>query len=147
MFTRQQLDAFYLDYNPVTIIFGVSKARDTYLQNSVSCRAGQYKWRVTGGGFDMVGTVIGKWLTACIPFVEECKKLSSHNYSCLTFYNEETKQRSNTYQPGYSVLIDGGVGVTEIMRLFREVTGVSLVKVARLRQKEIYRIQYDLETR
>ena len=93
----------------------------------------------------MVGTVIGKWLTACPLFVEECKKINNHNYSCLIFYNEETKQRSNTYQPGYSVRIDGGVGVLEVMRLFREVTGASLVKVACPGQTEIYRIQYDLE--
>lgn len=42
----------------------ISKARDTHGYNRVSLYDGSKKYSALGGGYDMVGTVFGKWLAA-----------------------------------------------------------------------------------
>lgn len=42
----------------------ISKARDTYGYNICTLKDGEKKYRCSGGGYDMEGTVFGEWLWA-----------------------------------------------------------------------------------
>lgn len=145
MFTEEQAEEFVATNSPLRINYGISRCAGTSGQNTVTCYTGGKKYTVTGGGYDMEGAVLGNWLTDCAPFVDECKKMSNYNYSCLIFCDTETRKRSNDYRQGCSIRIDGRVGVSCVMSLFREVTGCALVKVSQTSRQSVYQIRPDLE--
>lgn len=121
--------------------YGTSKGRDTYGYTIVSLYVdGKKVAQTCGGGYDMKGTVLGKYATE--QYKEQLKALTA-NYGSrdategfygLNFYSQQN-ERHNTYEDGDDVYIDGGCGWSSVERILNEI-GVKLEYLPYLRTKK-----------
>lgn len=116
--------------NYLDLSWSVSRGRETYGYNI--CRLDDQntgkRYKCLGGGYDMVGTVIGQWLEDV--YQEQLKQFIQNNSSDLVDYgNGYRKQLPNFYglfvRPDGSVHLDGGCG-DDCMRKIAEAIGVKL---------------------
>lgn len=115
----------------ILLKYGVSKGRDTYGYNIVTMYVDGTKVTQTcGGGYDMRGTVLGKYATE--QYKELLKSLTANYGSMdttkgfygLNFYSKE-HERHNTYHEGDNVYIDGACGWSSVERILNEI-GVTI---------------------
>lgn len=72
-----------LEFNYLPISWSISRGRDTYGYNicRLDSRATGKRYRCNGGGYDMVGTVLGEWLST--EHQERLQILKAHNVEKL----------------------------------------------------------------
>lgn len=112
----------YKTMDNVQISWAVSRGRDSYGYNI--CRADSYvlgqRFKTIGGGYDMIGTVIGKYIQT--RFQTELLKLVSDNQENSKPYVNEWFQLSNfyglTFRPSENrVSLDGGCGIESMLKI------------------------------
>lgn len=114
-----------LRIDSVSISWGISRGRDTYGYNicrAVSRQTGK-TYRTTGGGYDMVGTVIGDWFAA-----EYTNELSALVHANLDGFVKYGASGSTLHNPAFyglyirangSVYIDGACGVESVLKIIK----------------------------
>jgi len=117
--------------------YGTSKGRDTYGYNIVTLYAnGEKVARTCGGGYDMRGTCLGKYINN--NYIERLKALNA-NYGSLDTYeprghygliisNPTNGKRENIYKDGYKIYVDGACGESCMVRLL-DTIGINLESV------------------
>lgn len=114
-----------LHIESITISWGISRGRDTYGWNicrAVSRDTGK-TYRTIGGGYDMVGTVIGEWFAA-----EHQKELQALTHANLDGFVKYGSSGSTLHNPAFyglyirangSVFLDGGCGIESMLRIIK----------------------------
>lgn len=103
-------------------IWTISRGRDTYGYNIVTCREGFRREKVAstcGGGYDMKGTVLAGFIERHFP--EELKRLNSDDFYGLSFWNPKTRKHHKTYRDGDTVHLDGGCGWSSMERILNKI--------------------------
>lgn len=125
----------------LSITWSTSRGRDTYGYNICKLSAGYNGtvYRTCGGGYDMVGTVVGEWLqanyqerllalgmNACAARVDAANKYESRNEGMYGMcYRVERKKVDGRLAQVARITLDGGCGI-ESMRKIAEAIGLSL---------------------
>ena len=104
----------------VQIKHSISRGRDTYGYNIVTAVCNGKSYRTLGGGYDMIGTVLGDWfeteyqddLTALVTTLQ------------LEHYVGTTKRPANAFyglfvRDDNSVYIDGACGISCVLDIIR----------------------------
>lgn len=137
-----------LSISRLAISWAVSRGRDTYGYNICrldDVRTGQ-RFRTCGGGYDMVGTVLGDWLEDVKH--SELMTLIGNNpelayYDSIDSKRLETPTRPNALYGVYAyykdgklveVKVDGGCGVNSVQRVI-EVLGYTFESVYNKRKQ------------
>lgn len=71
------------------ITYSVSRGRETYGYNIVTLKSPNGKFRAMGGGYDMLGTVFGKWLETILT-VADLKKAKTDGLYGVTLRCDDT---------------------------------------------------------
>jgi hypothetical protein len=116
-----------MNINHLSISWSVSRGRDTYGYNicRLDCRQSGKRYRCSGGGYDMIGTVFGNWLEDTyqselvalvatlpqIPYGSTGRKQISEDID-PSFYGL-------TIRPDGSVSLDGACGQSSMQRIAR----------------------------
>ena len=122
----------------LAITWAVSKGRDTYGYNICRLDSPVRRYRTCGGGYDMIGTVVGDWLNA--EFQERLQQLAAFAHAS---WDTATKTRSTSQEPGafygltatykngvlQRATIDGACGIESVIRIARA-AGIDLERVA-----------------
>lgn len=113
--------------NHLSISWSISRGRDTYGYNicRLDSRQSGKRYRCSGGGYDMIGTVFGDWLESeyQAELVELVSRLplESCGYSVAGYrrVKEEIKPRfyGLTVRPDGSVSLDGACGQSSMTRI------------------------------
>ena len=111
--------------NHLVISWGVSRGRETYGYNicRLDSRDSGKRYRCSGGGYDMTGTVIGDWFTS--EHQEELKTLVSENQHKIvdSYCNGKYKKIEDFYgltiNPDGSVTLDGACGRESMYNIIR----------------------------
>lgn len=137
----------------ITITYGTSRGRDTWGYTIVTLRQqgarGQYmepypprRYSCSGGGYDMRGTVLGKFITDY--FREGLKKLSSEEFYGLFFWSKSAPgkpyRKHVRYHEGDEIVADGGCGWS-CMRAIINALGFEIMQVARSTNREDYELR------
>lgn len=99
------------------ISYTISKARDTYGYNVVTLREGAQKFKCSGGGYDMLGTVFAEWLEN--NYMESLKTLKPYSRE-----QQELRDFDNYGLfacPDGSLRLDGGCGIESIKRIAKAI--------------------------
>ena len=109
-------------YNPLS--WSVSRGRDTYGYNICrldSVRTG-HRFRTCGGGYDMVGTVLGDLIAAeyqdelCALFVSRSDEVTDCGYS-VPGYQKVGKLYGLVRKPSGECVIDGACGQSSVIAI------------------------------
>lgn len=132
-----------LHTNHLALSWSTSKGRDTYGYNI--CRLDSHdsgkRYRCSGGGYDMVGTVVADWLVA-----EHQDKLVKLAHRAHYFWDSATRSRGHVgdsdalygmtahYNAGelVRVTVDGACGIECVIRI-AEACGIELQRLANRR--------------
>lgn len=123
-----------------SVKWGVSRGYSTYGYTTCSMRLNRLNGvqikaaYCSGGGYDMRGTVLGRWMTDF--FREDLKKLCSstgsgdrwshkNTFYGLNFYDPKRRKFRKTWRPGYDLWLDGGCGFSCMERILNQF-GVTL---------------------
>ncbi len=68
---------------------------------------------------DYAGVCLGEWIR--VAFSEDIKRLDSHKFFGLSFYDEEQKRSNKCYCPGNVVQVDGACGFDAMNRILRAI--------------------------
>lgn len=104
----------------VQIKHGISRGRDTYGYNIVTAVCNGKSYRTLGGGYDMIGTVLGNWFEA-----EHQAELTALVTTLqLEHYVGTTKRPANAFyglfvRDDNSVYIDGACGLSCVLDIIR----------------------------
>ena len=111
-----------MNINHLSLSWSVSRGRDTYGYNicRLDSRTSGKRYRCSGGGYDMVGTVFGDWLAS-----EHQERLQQWAHKqALTDCNYVTKgykriegSHGVTIRPDGSVSLDGACGIESMIRV------------------------------
>lgn len=91
----------------------ISRAQDTYGYNRITLRTHNGKYTAVGGGYDMIGSVIGDFLTA--EFQEPLRRITAY-YNPDMSINESGLYGAYRNKDG-SISIDGACGVESVRRI------------------------------
>jgi hypothetical protein len=121
------------------ISHGVSRGRDTYGYNIVSLQDAETgkRYRCNGGGYDMVGTVVGEWLqTRFQDRLQGIKERAHVTYDFSQSPRLRTENKDGLYglanliniqKPNKKtgdvdrLALDGACGINSMMRVAREI--------------------------
>lgn len=114
-----------LEIHSVSISWGISRGRDTYGYNicrAVSRQTGK-TYRTTGGGYDMVGTVIGGWFAA--EYQAELQALYARDHLKFKAYSNSgyhvhCELHGLFARPDGPFYMDGGTGIDCMLRIIKE---------------------------
>ena len=117
--------SFSFNFNHLVISWSVSRGRETYGYNicRLDSRDSGKRYRCSGGGYDMTGTVIGDWFTS--EHQEELKTLVSENQHKITdsYCNGKYKKIEDFYgltiKPDGSIILDGACGRESMYSIIR----------------------------
>lgn len=106
----------------IAISWGISRGMNTYGWNicrAVSRQSGK-TYRTIGGGYDMLGTVVGNWFAA--EHQADLRQLVHDNLACFEAYGATKHLSHNTLyglfmKPDGSVYLDGGYGIESMLRI------------------------------
>jgi hypothetical protein len=116
-----------MNINHLSVTWSISRGRDTYGYNicRLDSRQSGKRYRCSGGGYDMIGTVFGDWLES--EYQSELVELVSRlpledcGYSVAGFrrVTEEINPRfyGLTVRPDGSVSLDGACGQSSMIRI------------------------------
>lgn len=111
-----------LKIESVSISWGISRGRDSYGWNicrAISRQTGK-TYRTIGGGYDMVGTVIGDWFAA--EYQAELHALYARDYMKFKAYSNtghhaHCELHGLFARPDGSFYMDGGTGIDCMLRI------------------------------
>jgi hypothetical protein len=112
--------------------WSVSRGRETYGYNicKLTDTITGKKYKTIGGGYDMVGTVLGDWMTDVLQ--DDLLKIKERAYAVYTDHRFLIKSTDHTSLYGMTyhkdtgkVAIDGACGESSVMRIF-EALGYSV---------------------
>lgn len=118
-----------MDVRTLTIKWSTSHGRETYGYNICTLTDGGKRYRCKGGGYDMVGTVLGKWLED----VHQDALRGIGNRAYYTWTSYPLLARENGLYGMYlresdgSVTIDGACGIESVTRIAAEI-GVTITR-------------------
>lgn len=112
-----------LQIHSVSISWGISRGRETYGWNICKATSNQTgkAYRTTGGGYDMLGTVIGEWFAA-----EYQTHLQALVHANLDGFVKYGSNGSTLHNPSFcgifiradgTVFLDGGAGIDCMLRI------------------------------
>lgn len=101
----------------------ISKARDSYGYNVVTLYDHNEKFRANGGGYDMLGTVLGKWIQK--NYMERLKELKPYNLDPEENYN---KKNYGLFDYGHGLRMDGACGIECMIDIAKKI-GLSIKKL------------------
>ena len=108
--------------NKLTLSWSISKCRDTYGYNicRLDDRNNGKRFRCMGGGYDMIGTVFGKWLQANYQDQLQAVKARAHYISDenITVSNPRTDSLYGMrWTKDNKVSLDGACGIESMIRI------------------------------
>lgn len=143
-----------MNFVTLSLSWSTSKGRDTYGYNI--CRlddeATGKRYKTCGGGYDMVGTILGEWLVdvmqeelkaiadrAYYSFKQgECKAIQTNNvtglYGMYAYYNEDGSVKK--------VSIDGAFGESSIIKIAEALGLIVEYKTEKKRGKGAVRVGF-----
>lgn len=134
----------------LTISTGTSRGHETYGYTIVRLRDSQdgKLYRTMGGGYDMVGTVLGDWLTAnCQTALRPLADRAFYVSDDVRGYRrtgDEQNALYGMYFDGMTVRIDGACGVDSVRAIARA-AGVKLTALPSRRGETVGWIVGELE--
>lgn len=122
----EQAEKLMENFVSFSIKWGTSRGYSTY--GYITCSMRLTAWNgvqkkvayCSGGGYDMKGTVLGKWMQEF--FTDDIKKLSSstgsrdtwkrdnNTFYGVNFYDRKRRKFRKNYKQGYEYWLDGGCG-------------------------------------
>ena len=113
--------------------YTISRARDTDGYNICSLwihtDAGREKVASAfGGGYDMRGGCLGKWIKEYKPFKPGLLRCKPRDFYGLTFYDEKARKNRKQYNPGNKIIVDGKCGFS-CMKSILDALGFYLVQI------------------
>lgn len=107
------------------ISWSISRGRDTYGYNICRLEQGGKRWRTLGGGYDMIGTVIGDWfqdrhqakLQALV--AAHADKLQDCGYATPGYKQMRDTFYGLTVKPNGLITLDGACGVESMLTIIR----------------------------
>ena len=75
--------------------------------------------RCTGGGYDMTGTCLGKFMEQSFP--EQIKRLDSREFYGLHHWNTKTKRRQHRSSENTRTTLDGACGMSSMRDILRKI--------------------------
>ena len=120
--------------NYLSLTWSISRGRETYGYNiaRLDSSATGARYRTCGGGYDMVGTVIGQWLESDYQdrlqalAVALREDLVDCGYSVKGYLGHPTKLYGLTVKPNGTVSLDGACGINAMIDV-AEALGIELV--------------------
>ena len=120
-------------YLPIS--WAISRGRDTYGYNICRLDGNTKRYRTSGGGYDMVGTVLGQWLQDVHQErLQNLKTMGSQGAPVLVecgYAVKGWKKREDlyglTFSPAGKAVIDGACGVESVVRI-AEACGLSITR-------------------
>lgn len=114
----------------LAISWSTSRGQDTYGYNicRLDVRSSGMRHKCMGGGYDMIGTVVGQWLQAAYPerlqALRDGRALEDCGYS-IEGYTKIPEFYGLTFTPDGVPRLDGACGVSSMERI-AEAMGVSM---------------------
>lgn len=135
----------------ITIKWGVSRGR--YTQGWTTCSlynsSGKKISHCKGGGYDLLATVVGDWIS--ITFKQELARFASNvEYYGLAFLipkklqsmTDKTSRISPIRTSIHTIpIIDGGCGMNSMLALLKGVFGIQLRRISKIDRTEIYMVE------
>lgn len=109
----------------------ISNARDTQGWNIVTLSDGKQTFRTLGGGYDMLGTVLGKWIQK--NYMERLKELKPYDskYS-MEFYQEHgyqpMQENYGLFDSQGKLYMDGACGIESMIDIAKKI-GLSITRL------------------